>query len=583
MTYDQGFESNELIDRLPPHLKQFIKPQNYEEYTPINQAVWRYVMRKNVSYLSKHAHESYINGLKSTGIKIDEIPSMYGMNRILKQIGWAAVSVDGFIPPNAFMEFQAYKILVIASDIRQLENIQYTPAPDIIHEAAGHAPIIANPDYAEYLRRLGEVGAKAILSKHDIDLYEAVRKLSILKEAEVVNEDELLAIEEEVNLLQKKEVELSEMAQIRNLQWWTVEYGLIGDIRAPKIYGAGLLSSIGESKWCMSEEVKKIPYSIDTLTQSFDITQPQPRLYVSPDFSYLMQVLEEFANRLSVRKGGSKGVQRLIDSQMVGTIELSTGLQVSGKFSRVILNEDREVIFFKTDGPTALAYRERELIGQGIDYHSHGFSSPLGKLKNINLAIEDMGPVDLKAYNFYDGKWLSFEFESGIKVKGLNVTGIRNLKGKLMLIQLKDCTVTFKDEVLFKPEYGVFDMVVGKKIVSAFAGAADYNSFPNLYNVSKTLTIKPKKSGSILTLESYYKAVREMREKQSQNEHQLKGIFEKVRLGNSNEWLLPLEILELSTDTEFKNEISTYLEAVASQNPKLETLIIEGVEMLQAN
>lgn len=580
MAKTKGYESNELIDRLPPHLKQFIKPQNYEDYTPINQAVWRYVMRKNVAYLSKHAHESYINGLQKTGIKIDEIPSMYGMNRILKEIGWAAVSVDGFIPPNAFMEFQAYKVLVIASDIRQLENIQYTPAPDIIHEAAGHAPIIANPDYAEYLRRLGEVGAKSILSKHDIDLYEAVRKLSILKEAEVVDANELKNAEAEVDTLQKKEVELSEMAQIRNLQWWTVEYGLIGDIKTPKIYGAGLLSSIGESKWCMSDEVQKIPYSIDALKQSFDITQPQPQLYVSPDFSYLMQVLEEFANNLSLRKGGSKGVQRLIDSQMVGTIELSTGLQVSGKFSRVILNEDREVIFFKTDGPTALAYREKELIGHGIDYHSHGFSSPLGKLKNINLAIEDMGPVDLKAYNFYDGKWLSFEFESGIKVKGLNVTGIRNLRGKLMLIQLKDCTVTYKDEVLFKPEYGVFDMVVGKKIVSAFAGAADYNSFPNLYNVSKTLTIKPKKSKSVHQLESYYKAIRKMREEASKDETELEDIFSKVSSHYNNEWLLPLEILELSKSTQLKERISKYLKTLASKETKIETLILEGIAML---
>ncbi len=64
-------------------------------------------------------------------------------------------------------------MLVIASDIRQLEHIEYTPAPDIIHEAAGHAPIIANPDYAEYLRRFGEIGAKAILSSHDNDIYEA--------------------------------------------------------------------------------------------------------------------------------------------------------------------------------------------------------------------------------------------------------------------------------------------------------------------------------------------------------------------------------------------------------------------------
>lgn len=141
-------------------------------------------MRKNVAYLSRVAHESYTKGLKQTGISIDSIPNMYGMNRILKEIGWAAVAVDGFIPPAAFMEFQAYNVLVIASDIRQLEHIEYTPAPDIIHEGAGHAPIIANPEYAEYLRRFGEIGCKAISSSHDYDIYEAIRELSILKEAE---------------------------------------------------------------------------------------------------------------------------------------------------------------------------------------------------------------------------------------------------------------------------------------------------------------------------------------------------------------------------------------------------------------
>jgi len=105
MEQPQAYESNALIDRLPKHLKQFIKPQNYEDYTPINQAVWRYVMRKNLRYLSEAAHESYVEGLKKTGIGVDCIPSMYGMNRILQEIGWAAVAVDGFIPPNAFMEF----------------------------------------------------------------------------------------------------------------------------------------------------------------------------------------------------------------------------------------------------------------------------------------------------------------------------------------------------------------------------------------------------------------------------------------------------------------------------------------------
>jgi phenylalanine-4-hydroxylase len=196
------FESNPLIDRLPKHLKQFIKPQDYADYTPINQAVWRYVMRKNVAYLSKVAHESYLDGLKKTGLEIDNIPNMYGMNRILKEIGWAAVAVDGFIPPNAFMEFQAYNVLVIASDIRQLEHIEYTPAPDIIHEGAGHAPIIANPEYAEYLRRFGEIGCKAISTSRDYDMYEAIRLLSILKEAEDTPEEEIKKAEERVDFLQ---------------------------------------------------------------------------------------------------------------------------------------------------------------------------------------------------------------------------------------------------------------------------------------------------------------------------------------------------------------------------------------------
>ena len=161
---DVAFELNEVTKKLPKHLHKFVVKQPYNEYTAQNQAVWRYVMRMNVDYLSKVAHESYVDGLKKTGISVDNIPKMEGMNRILKEIGWAAVSVDGFIPPNAFMEFQAYNVLVIASDMRTIDHIEYTPAPDIIHEAAGHAPIIANPEYAEYLRRFGEIGAKAISS-----------------------------------------------------------------------------------------------------------------------------------------------------------------------------------------------------------------------------------------------------------------------------------------------------------------------------------------------------------------------------------------------------------------------------------
>ena len=573
----------EVIERLPRHLQQFIAPQNYDEYTPINQAVWRYVMRKNITHLKNVAHKSYLEGLKKTGIEIDAIPSIYGMNRILKEIGWAAVAVDGFIPPNAFMEFQANKVLVIASDIRQLEHIEYTPAPDIIHEASGHAPIIANPDYAEFLRRLGEIGAKAILSKYDIDLYEAVRKLSILKEAPGVNEKDIRAAEQEVNTLQKQHHEFSEMAQIRNMQWWSVEYGLIGPMNNPKIYGAGLLSSIGESEWCMSSKVNKIPYSTDVAQMGFDITKPQPQLYVTPDFAYLMEVLEEFANTLSIRKGGYKGLQRLIDSKTIGTIELSTGLQISGVFTKLILNEDRDVIYFKTEGPTALAYRDKELVGHGIKTHKHGYSSPLGMLKSVNLPIENMTPVDLKAYNLYDGQRLSFAFESGIMVEGLNITGIRNVKGKIMVIQLEDCTVTYKDEVLFRPEYGVFDMAIGNSIVSAFAGAADNNSFPNLYVVSKTKTIKVQKTENEIALENLYQRIRTYRTTSEYTDKDLNEIFHTLIENHKNDWLLSIELLELAKSNSLISNIKTHLNSISKSRPKLSHLINSGIALVDAH
>jgi phenylalanine-4-hydroxylase len=572
------FETNELLDRLPPHLKQYIKPQNYAQYTPINQAVWRYVMRKNVAYLSAVAHGSYLDGIKRTGISIDEIPSMYGMNRILKEIGWAAVAVDGFIPPNAFMEFQAYKVLVIASDIRQIENIEYTPAPDIIHEGAGHAPIIASPDYAEYLRRFGEVGAKAISSAHDIEMYEAVRELSILKEAEGTSKEKIDAAEKRVETLQNKEVPPSEISLIRNLHWWTVEYGLIGTVENPRIYGAGLLSSIGESAWCMKEEVKKTLYSIDAAYQGFDITKPQPQLFVTPDFAYLQEVLEEFANTMAVRKGGWRGLKKLIESNQLGTIEISTGLQISGHFSRMIQNEDNDVVYFETEGATALSYREKEVIGHGVSRHSSGFRSPLGKLKGINLAIENMGPRDLQAYNFYDGKPISFEFESGITVSGMNVTGIRNLRGELMLIQFTNCTVTYKDEILFSPEMGDFDMAVGKEIVSAFAGAADYLSFPLKKHDLRSCVEEKTPSENKRELNEMYADVRQIRMLSSEklDSEKLLHIFQKLKATYPIDWLLPIEIYELTRN----NDVLKHLSELKTTRPKVAHLIDGGLQLL---
>ncbi|HEY3600852.1 MAG TPA: aromatic amino acid hydroxylase, partial [Chthoniobacterales bacterium] len=324
--------NNAAVRALPKHLLQFAVDQRYDDYTPVDHAVWRFIMRQNIFFLKEYAHKVYFQGLLDTGISFERIPRISEMNDILGKIGWGAVAVDGFIPPAAFMEFQAYKVLVIACDMRQIHHIEYTPAPDIVHEAAGHAPIIVDREYSDYLQRFGEVGAKAMSSRKDFELYEAIRHLSILKE---LPDSDAKEVEEATREVEYKQANLghpSEMARLSRLHWWTVEYGLIGTLENPKIYGAGLLSSIGESVSCLEPHVKKLWYSIDAQDQPFDITTKQPQLFVCRDFQHLREVLEEFASTMAFRVGGLEGINKAIECKNVTTCQYSSGLQVAGMF-----------------------------------------------------------------------------------------------------------------------------------------------------------------------------------------------------------------------------------------------------------
>ena len=574
-------EFNEVTSKLPKSLHTFIVKQPYSEYTHQNQAVWRYVMRLNIDYLKDVAHKSYLKGLDLTGILIDEIPMMEGMNRILKDIGWAAVAVDGFIPPNAFMEFQAHNVLVISSEIRTIDHIGYTPAPDIIHEAAGHAPIIANPEYSEYLRRFGELGSKAISSPEDDKIYHAIRELSILKENPNSSENDILLATKKVEDIQNNMTELSEMAKIRNLHWWSVEYGLIGDINNPKIYGAGLLSSIDESKECLSPEIKKIPYTIEAADTNFDITATQPHLFVTPTFSHLSYVLEKFANKMSVRIGGLSSVNKLINSKKLGTIQLSTGIQISSVFERVI-SHDNNPIYIQSSHKTSLSDQNKELIGHGINYHKDGFGSPIGKLEGINIAIEDMSPTDLEAYGIVEGKFVELRFEGGVCVKGKIITGKRDIQGKIQLISFSNCTVNYNSEILFNPDWGIYDMAVGKNVVSVFAGPADDNSFENTRKKPKTTSAPINYSKEELELHSLYGEVRSIRDSKVCDILKIEPIYNNIKLNFPNEWLILLEIYEIlfHQTSDLKDKVlDSILEL--QKNEKYSNLITNGLRLIK--
>src|SRR5437773_1531851 len=447
--------SNAAVAATPKHLLQFAVDQRYDDYTPVDHAVWRFIMRQNIFFLKEYAHKVYFKGLLNTGISFERIPRIEEMNDILAKIDWGAVAVDGFIPPAAFMEFQAYKVLVIACDMRQIHHIEYTPAPDIVHEAAGHAPIIVDREYSKYLQRFGEVGAKAMQSKKDFELYQAIRHLSILKEQPNSDANEVAEATREVERRFANLGEPSEMALLSRLHWWTVEYGLIGTLENPKIYGAGLLSSIGESVSCLEPGVKKIPYPIDAMNQPFDITTKQPQLFVCRDFEHLRNVLEEFASKMAYQVGGLEGINKAIECNNIATCQYSSGLQVSGVFDELIVDQNKQPIYFKSKGPTALAFRNRELIGHGKDRHAEGFGAPMGRWRNVHAAPENLSKDRLHSIGIVEGRKATIEFESGVIGSG-RVEKIVRQDEKLLLITFSNCTVKRGDQVLFDPRWGEF-------------------------------------------------------------------------------------------------------------------------------
>lgn len=576
--------NNSQVAKLPRHLRQFIVDQHYEKYTPVDQAVWRYVMRQNYSYLKQVAYYPYIKGLQRAGLSIEYIPDLQTMNDNLGKLGWGAVTVDGFIPPAAFMEYQAYRVLVIAADIRQINHIEYTPAPDIIHESAGHAPIIADPDYNNYLSYIGSIGAKAMFSAQDFELYEAIRHLSILKEAVDVNETEIEKAEALLRNLADNLGEPSEMVLLSRLHWWTVEYGLIGSLEDPKIYGAGLLSSIGESASCRNKEVKKIPYTIDTINYNYDITKPQPYLFVTETFQNLIDVLEQFADTMAFRRGGAESVKKAIACKNVATAVYSSGLQITGVFTDMTVDISDELNFLKTKGGSALAFANKQLEGHSKFYHKDGYSSPVGKLKGVDMPLENLSLEELKAIGIVINEKADFTFESGIHVQGL-VTAILQRESKIILIVLEEATLKESSgNILFKPEWGTYDLAVGEKIVSVFNGAADKDAFEEITYISTKQTQKIVYSDAMQNLHKIYAKVRSIRAQESKEE-ELPALFEFLKNDYPTDWLCALEILEITYHRKLfpalEAQIRTYLLLKAEHEPEHKKLITDGLYVIE--
>lgn len=559
---------------IPKRLHKYIVEQP-GEYTPIDHAVWRFLLRQMRNYLGVHAHPVYAEGLEKTGVTIDRVPKISEMSDKLQALGWNAVPVSGFLPPAVFIEFQSLAVLPICADMRTSEHMLYTPSPDIVHEAAGHAPIVADPEFSEYLRRYGQAARRAIFCKEDLAMYEAIRVLSDLKENSDTTASELAAAEKQLKSAQAAMGEPSEAALMARMNWWTVEYGLIGSVDAPKIYGAGLLSSLGEAHWCLQDKVKKIPFSLECLEYDYDITEPQPQLFVTPDFATLNEALDQFTTTMAFRLGGPKALKKLRDSRTVNTVEYNTGLQVSG-----LLSDFREtmggVSYIQFKGPVHLALQNTVLEGHGVERHAEGFGAPVGLLQGESVCLSNWSKEKLESVNIIKGARTKLNFSTGVLVDG-EVKSLLWNKNKLLLVTFKDCRVTLGDEVLFDPAWGEYDMAVGSEIVSAYGGPADLELFGEDEQFAVKRVPPRVLKGEMAKLGLLYARVREMREKSEVQIDELEQMLTTLRRDHPKDWLLKLEILEIANKLVQKpswlGKLREELSAVSQTNqPEAEAL-----------
>ena len=545
---------------IPDYLQPFIVDQDPRRYTAIDQAVWRFVLLQLQHRLERTAHPSYTRGLAQSGIASERIPSIEQMNRSLEGIGWRAVCVDGFIPPRAFQAFQAMAVLPIAAEIRTPEHLPYTPAPDIIHEAAGHAPILVDAQYAAYVRAVGQVGARAFSSPADARVDRAVRLLSDLKQGHPDQPSDIRAAELELEQAVAALGAPSEAARVARLYWWTAEYGLVGTPEDYRLYGAGLLSSLGESHFCHRPEVIKTVLTPDCTRVGYDITQPQPQLFVARDFEHLHAVLDEVSQTLAYDIGGNHAVQAALLSREPCSVYLPGGTQVIGTLSAA--DGDSSGLLLGFEAGASLAHR-----GRFIGELEQAYFVPVGRLADgtdpRHLAR------DMLARERDPRGHVSLKYASGLQVSGKASRGLwRSPEPTLWLI---DVQLQWRDRAPILLE-GPYPLLLAEHVVTAGAGSA----CPDISPLGKHAgggwhgqrPIVPKlraPSPTLARLDQLYAVTAHTQLGDPQAAARLRAVHAEIEASFPHEWLLRWQLLECLTqlgaaDSELGRKLSTRLE-----------------------
>jgi phenylalanine-4-hydroxylase len=527
---------------VPAHLRRYVVEQDYAQYTAADQAVWRFVLLQLHARLVHTAHPAYRGGLAATGISVDRIPSIAEMNEKLARFGWSAVCVDGFIPPRAFQELQASSILPIAADVRTREHLAYTPAPDILHEAAGHAPILPDPVFASYLRKSGELGKKAFTLPEEQRVDQAIHALSEIKEDPGAEPERIARAEAELEEALAAVVEPSEVTRMSRLYWWTAEYGLVGRPDDYKLYGAGLLSSLGESHSCHDPSVRKIPLDERCVDVRYDITRPQPQLFVTPSFEALHDVLDRVASTLACRTGGRVALDRAVRSRELASVALSSGAWVIGVLRR-FGPDPVAPAFLELAGRAALAHAGR--VEAGLDplgeADAHWIllgrlddGTPLEAASDAALARRLDGPRGVHR----------FRFDRGAGAEGRLGRVTRGDDGRLLAVELAAARLTLPGEP--PRDLARYVLIAAGDAAGAQAGAVDPRFYPDTpFSPVRVPRPRPLPSGEREALALFDRAERAHRAGRKEEMVEVfASVHQALERAHPAEWLLRWNLLE---------------------------------------
>jgi phenylalanine-4-hydroxylase len=226
----------------------FLIEQDWSAYTAEQHALWAELVGRRMPQLRESACREYLEGFELIGLKEDRLPELAAVSaRLEPRTGWSSTPVSGFLPADAFFEMLAARMFPTTTWLRSRESMEYTPEPDIFHDVFGHVPMHSHPVFADFLQHYGKVCSALIADP--------------------------LALE-----------------RMGRLFWFTVEFGLIRQDGAIKVYGSGLVSSHGECSRVLAGGCEVKDFNLDAVLETkVDTGTMQPVLYAVESFEQIFE------------------------------------------------------------------------------------------------------------------------------------------------------------------------------------------------------------------------------------------------------------------------------------------------------